>query len=158
MALLFVQTHLSMSLFVQLWQQPHHNTDSTRMDNGTVSCFPSAGKSCIRLIIIIIINNSKESPTMFQQSTALKPPSSNQAPHLKLKYTIQMTWNSRKPWSNKDRTEVAHELTPWGPACSKMCSSLFKQTLPLKVLAIQRIDNQRDLLCISSELGSHFLL
>lgn len=90
MALLFVQTHLSMSLFVQLWQQPHHNTDSTRMDNGTVSCFPSAGKSRIRLIIIILINNSKESPTMFQQSTALKPPSSNQAPHLKL--SIQYRW------------------------------------------------------------------
>lgn len=69
-----------MSFFVQLWQQPHHDTDSTWMYNGAVSHFPPA----VKRHIIIIINNSEEVLTMFQQSTALNPPSSNQAQHWKL--------------------------------------------------------------------------
>lgn len=70
-----------MSFFVQLWQQPHHDTDSTWMYNGAVSYFQPAVKKHSR----IIINNSKEGLTMFQQSTALNPPSSNQAQHWKLR-------------------------------------------------------------------------
>lgn len=159
MAFWCVQTHLSMSFFVQFWQQPHHDTDSTWMYNDAVSHFQPA----VKRHILITINNSKESlkmlqqstalNPMFQQSTALNPPSSNRAQHWKL--SKQYKW----PRITGSLLWVTKTCSSQGPAHPKMCSSLFKQTLLLKVFAEQKTDNQRNRWCISPQpaLSFYFL-
>lgn len=66
-------THLRVSLFVQLGQQPHHNTDSTWIYNDTVPHFPPAGKKKKNIKDLTLpLTAAKRVCPIFQQSTALK--------------------------------------------------------------------------------------